>query len=182
MTLFERVPQCDFAHLPPSRLCVDGDDYFYHTAFDYFCADHPQLGPHASLAWSQLPNTATRPYYGLEDDDRARAHAERMRMLAAILASPYHETFVDNSDANAVFGVAWNLGAFYVYLPDKEALWIFGNERDVVDILMSRKDLAGPLTETVMRRSLHHLFLMGEVMFRYSACPPTVEPKVSADA
>lgn len=182
MALYERVPQCDFAHLSPARLCVDGDDYFYWSAYDFFVDAEGVPAEHANHIWSQMPSEQTKPFLLLEARDRDRAHRERLRMLQAIVSSPYHETFVARHDANVCFGVAWNIGAYYVYLADREGMWIFGDAAGVVDILMSRQSPAGPMTELVLRRSIRHLFLMGELLYHYSPCPPTVEPKASVVA
>lgn len=180
--LYERVPQCDFGHLPPARVCVDGDAYFYKSAYDFYVAQESHLGAHAAFMWSQLSPQESRVFYDLEDGDRTRAHVQRMRMLHAIIASPYHQTWVDKLDHNVVFGAAWNVGAFYVFLAEQQAMWVFGDEGGVVDILMSRQSAAGPMTEIVLRRAIQHHFLMGELLYGYSPCPPTVEPKASADA
>lgn len=182
--MFERVPQCDFADVQPSRVCVDGRAYFFMPAFEIFAKELGISGPQAAMQWSQLSHEESSFYYDLENKDKQRAHAERKRMLDAITSSPYHECFLDLTTTGIYFGVAWNLGAYYVYLDHEDAMWIYGYPEAVVDAVMSQHNssLAGPFTTMVVRQSLAHKFAMGELQFRYSACPPTAELTASVAA
>jgi len=171
--MFQCVPQCDFDGLAPKRVCVEGDDYHYYSAYQYYLEDGEAYGPHAPFVWSQMPAHGSKPYYDLEAHDRERAYKERNKMIRAIVASPWHEAFTFVLEPTIVFGAVWDIGVYYAYSNEDDVIWVYGHPNGVVDVVLHGGDCLwaddDEADDLELAQRLYHLLLMRELNY---ACGP----------
>lgn len=79
-------------------------------------------------------------YHAETHQECAYAYTQRHRMLRVIVKSESSERFIYVGNPDVVFGVVWDVPAFYMYSHKLDMLWVYGSFERVVQYVLAKSE------------------------------------------